>query len=139
MTDTIIIGAGAAGMMAAYAAARRGKQVVLLEKMDQPGRKLRITGKGRCNLTNTAPLKDFLTHVGSDPRFMRNSFSVFFNTQLMDLFEELGVPLVVERGNRVYPKSGKSLDIPIRQAENIWCRPAEPMTHTFRHFPLGNA
>lgn len=111
MTDTIIIGAGAAGMMAAYAAARRGKQVVLLEKMDQPGRKLRITGKGRCNLTNTAPLKDFLAHVGSDPRFMRNSFSVFFNTQLMDLFEELGVPLVVERGNRVYPKSGKSLDI----------------------------
>ena len=111
MSDTVIIGAGAAGMMAAYAAARRGKEVLLLEKMDQPGRKLRITGKGRCNLTNTAPLKDFLTHVGSDPRFMRNSFSAFFNTQLMDLFEELGVPLVVERGNRVYPKSGKSLDI----------------------------
>ena len=111
MSDTIIIGAGAAGMMAAYAAAKRGKQVLLLEKMDQPGRKLRITGKGRCNLTNTAPLKDFLTHIGSDPRFMRNSFSAFFNTQLMELFESLGVPLIVERGDRVYPKSGKSLDI----------------------------
>lgn len=107
----IVVGAGAAGMMAAYVAAQRGMQVLLLEKMDQPGRKLRITGKGRCNLTNTAPLKDFLTHVGSDARFMRNSFSVFFNNELMDFFESHGVPLVVERGDRVYPKSGKSLDI----------------------------
>lgn len=107
----VIVGAGAAGMMAAYVAAQRGLHVILLEKMDQPGRKLRITGKGRCNLTNTAPLKDFLTHVGSDARFMRNSASVFFNRELMDLFESLGVPLVVERGDRVYPKSDKSLDI----------------------------
>lgn len=107
----IIVGGGAAGMMTALMAARRGKEVLLLEKMQQPGLKLRITGKGRCNLTNTATMKDFLTHVGQDPRFMRNSFSQFFNTQLMALFEELGVPLVVERGNRVYPKSGKSLDI----------------------------
>ena len=107
----IVVGAGAAGMMAAYMAAQRGLNVVLLEKMDQPGRKLRITGKGRCNLTNTASLKDFLTHVGSDSRFMRNSFSVFFNRELMDFFESVGVPLVVERGSRVFPKSGKSLDI----------------------------
>lgn len=111
MSDVIIVGAGAAGMMAAYTAAQRGRQVLLLEKMNQPGLKLRITGKGRCNLTNTSPLKEFLQHVGSDPRFMRNSFSSFFNTQLMELFESLGVPLVVERGSRVYPKSGKSLDI----------------------------
>lgn len=97
--------------MAAYVAAQRGLKVLLLEKMDQPGRKLRITGKGRCNLTNTAPLKDFLTHVGSDARFMRNSAAVFFNRELMDFFESLGVPLVVERGDRVYPRSGKSLDI----------------------------
>lgn len=107
----IIIGAGAAGMMAAYRAAERGRQVILIEKMDQPGRKLRITGKGRCNLTNTASLKEFLTHVGSDSRFMRNTFSTFFNTELMDFFEQHGVPLTVERGNRVYPQSGKSLDI----------------------------
>ena len=107
----IVVGGGASGMMAALVAARRGKQVLLLEKMQQPGLKLRITGKGRCNLTNTAPMKEFLAHVGQDPRFMRNSFAQFFNTQLMDFFEELGVPLVVERGNRVYPKSGKSLDI----------------------------
>ena len=98
-------------MMAAHAAASRGKQVTLVEKMAQPGLKLRITGKGRCNLTNTSTLKDFLTHVGSDPRFLRNSFSQMFNTQLMEFFEQHGVPLVVERGNRVYPSSGKSLDI----------------------------
>ncbi len=107
----IIVGAGAAGMMAAYRAAERGRQVVLLEKMDQPGRKLRITGKGRCNLTNTATLKEFLPHVGSDSRFLRNTFSSFFNNELMAFFEQLGVPLTVERGNRVYPQSGKSLDI----------------------------
>ena len=111
MNDVIIIGAGAAGMMAALYAARRGRQVLLIEKMPQPGLKLRITGKGRCNLTNTAPLKEFLHHVGSDSRFLRNAASTFFNTELMELFESLGVPLTVERGSRVYPKSGKSLDI----------------------------
>lgn len=98
-------------MMAAITAAKRGRKVVLLEKMDQAGRKLRLTGKGRCNLTNTASIKDFLAHVGSDSRFMRNSFSMFFNQELMQFFEDHGVPLVVERGLRVFPKSGKSLDI----------------------------
>ena len=107
----IVVGGGAAGMMAAIAAADQGAQVVLLEKMDQPGRKLRITGKGRCNLTNTAPLKDFLTHIGPDSQWPRNCFAQLFNTQLIEFFEAHGVPLVEERGNRVYPKSGKSLDI----------------------------
>lgn len=107
----IIVGAGAAGLMAAVAAAGQGAEVVLIEKMDQAGRKLRITGKGRCNLTNTAPMKDFLTHVGSDSRWMRNSFAQMYNQQLMDFFEQRGVPLVVERGSRVYPRSGKALDI----------------------------
>ena len=97
--------------MAAVTAAERGKQVLLLEKMDQAGRKLRITGKGRCNLTNTAPLKDFLTHIGSDSRFLRNCFAQFYNEELMRFFEERGVRLTVERGNRVYPASGKALDI----------------------------
>lgn len=98
-------------MMAAITAAQRGKRVVLLEKMDQAGRKLRLTGKGRCNLTNTAPVKDFLAHVGSDSRFLRNCFSAFFNQELMKFFEEHGVPLTIERGLRVFPQSGKSLDI----------------------------
>lgn len=107
----VIVGAGAAGMMAAITAAEQGAQVVLVEKMDQAGRKLRITGKGRCNLTNTAVLKDFITHIGPDGRWLRNCFAQMFNTQLMDFFEQRGVPLVEERGSRVYPKSGKSLDI----------------------------
>ena len=98
-------------MMAATAAAQDGKRVMVLEKMDQPGRKLRITGKGRCNLTNTSTLKDFMAHVGSDARFLRNCFARFYNTELMEFFEERGVALTVERGNRVYPASGKALDI----------------------------
>lgn len=111
MSRVVIVGAGAAGMMAAVAAASQGADVVLLEKMDQPGRKLRITGKGRCNLTNTASLKDFLSHIGPDKQWLRNCFAQFFNTQLMEFFEQRNVPLVEERGGRVYPKSGKSLDI----------------------------
>ena len=111
MNKVIIVGAGAAGMMAAVAAASQGAEVVLLEKMDQPGRKLRITGKGRCNLTNTASLKDFLSHIGPDKQWLRNCFAQFFNTQLMEFFEQRGVPLVEERGGRIFPKSGKSLDI----------------------------
>ena len=105
--------------MAATAAAESGKQVVLLEKMDQPGRKLRISGKGRCNLTNTATLKEFMTHVGSDARFLRNCFARFFNTELMDFFEKRGVPLTVERGNRVFPSSGKALDIFLALVEEL--------------------
>lgn len=111
MNRIIVVGAGAAGMMAALAAARQGAEVVLVEKMDQPGRKLRITGKGRCNLTNTAPIKDIIAHIGPDGRWMRNSLALLSNTQLMDFFEQGGVPLTEERGGRVFPRSGKSLDI----------------------------
>lgn len=107
----IVVGAGAAGMMAAIAAAESGQEVLLLEKMDQAGRKLRITGKGRCNLTNTAALKDFLQHIGSESNFMRNAFARFFNQELMQFFENHNVPLTIERGSRVFPASGKSLDI----------------------------
>ena len=109
--DTIVVGGGASGLMAAVTAAGRGKRVLLLEKMDQTGRKLRITGKGRCNLTNTSPLRDTLPHIGSDARFLRNAYGRFFNQQLMDFFEQRGVALTVERGNRVFPASGKALDI----------------------------
>jgi len=111
MSRVVVVGAGAAGMMAAVAAAEQGAEVVLIEKMDQAGRKLRITGKGRCNLTNTAPIKDFVAHIGPDGRWLRNCFSQLFNTQLMEFFERRNVPLIEERGHRVFPKSGKSLDI----------------------------
>ncbi len=121
--DVIVVGGGAAGLMAAVTAAERGRRVLLLEKMDQAGRKLRITGKGRCNLTNTNPLRDTLPHIGSSTAgatnkpgqtggvWLRNAYGRFFNQELMDFFEERGVPLVVERGNRVYPASGKALDV----------------------------
>lgn len=98
-------------MMATLAAAERGRRVLLLEKMDQPGRKLRISGKGRCNLTNTATLQDTLPHIGSDARFLRNAYGAFFNKELIAFFESLGVPLAEERGGRVFPKSGKAQDV----------------------------
>lgn len=126
--DVIIVGAGAAGLMAAVVAAERGRNVLLLEKMDQAGRKLRITGKGRCNLTNTSPLRDTLTHIGPDSRWLRNAYGRFFNQELMDFFESRGVALTVERGNRVYPASGKSLDIflalinELEQRDNVTIR-----------------
>ena len=109
--DIVIIGAGAAGLMAATIAAEKQQTILLVEKMDQAGRKLRITGKGRCNLTNTSPIKEFISHIGSDGRFMRNAFSMFFNNELMQFFEQKGVTLNIERGSRVFPQSGKALDI----------------------------
>ena len=109
--DIVIIGAGAAGLMAATIAAEKQQKILLIEKMDQAGRKLRITGKGRCNLTNTSPIKEFISHIGSDGRFMRNAFSMFFNNELMQFFEQKGVALNIERGSRVFPQSGKALDI----------------------------
>lgn len=109
--DIVIIGAGAAGLMAATIAAEKQQTILLVEKMDQAGRKLRITGKGRCNLTNTSPIKEFISHIGSDGRFMRNAFSMFFNNELMQFFEQKGVALNIERGSRVFPQSGKALDI----------------------------
>jgi predicted Rossmann fold flavoprotein len=109
--DIVIIGAGAAGLMAVTIAAEKQQTILLVEKMDQAGRKLRITGKGRCNLTNTSPIKEFIAHIGSDGRFMRNAFSMFFNNELMQFFEQKGVTLNIERGSRVFPQSGKALDI----------------------------
>lgn len=121
--DVIVVGGGAAGLMAAVTASGRGRRVLLLEKMDQAGRKLRITGKGRCNLTNTASLRDTLPHIGSSTAgttrkpgqaggvWLRNAYGRFFNHELMQWFEEHGVPLVEERGGRVFPASGRSLDI----------------------------
>ena len=121
--DVIVVGGGAAGLMAACTAAERGRKVLLLEKMDQAGRKLRITGKGRCNLTNTNSLRDTLPHIGSSTTgttkkpgqtggvWLRNAYGRFFAPELMEWFEQRGVELTVERGNRVYPASGKALDI----------------------------
>ena len=107
----IVVGAGASGLMAAGQAAQMGASVLLLEKMDRPGRKLRITGKGRCNLTNVAPVSDFIAHFGPSGCFLRQAFYRFFTSDLLALFEELGVPTVTERGGRVFPVSQEARDV----------------------------
>jgi len=107
----IVVGAGAAGLMAAGQAAEQGAGVLLLEKMRRPGRKLRITGKGRCNLTNTAPLSKFITRFGSDGQFLRQAFYRFFTPDLMAFFDDLNVPTVTQRGGRVFPASEEAQDV----------------------------
>jgi predicted Rossmann fold flavoprotein len=107
----IVIGAGAAGMMAAGQAAENGADTLLLEKMKRPGRKLCITGKGRCNITNAGEIAEFIEHFGRTGSFLRQAFSRFFNTDLMDFFKELGLEVVTERGGRVFPASGKAPDV----------------------------
>jgi len=107
----IVIGAGAAGLMAAGQAAEAGADVLLLEKMNRAGRKLCITGKGRCNLTNVSDLSDFIDHFGRTGKFLRQAFSRFFTPDLLDFFEGLGLELVTERGGRVFPASGKATDV----------------------------
>ena len=109
--DAIIIGAGSAGMMAAIRAAERNRNVLLLERNDIPGKKLLISGKGRCNLTNSCDIEDFLEKFSRSRDFLRNSFAKFFNADLMSFFEDAHVKLKTERGGRVFPESDKSGDI----------------------------
>lgn len=109
--DSIVIGGGAAGMMAAVTAARLGKKVAVFEKNDRPGRKLRITGKGRCNVTNFCDTDELMNNIPVNNRFLYSSFSNFSPQDVMDFFENAGVPLKVERGNRVFPVSDKAEDI----------------------------
>ncbi len=111
MTDTIIVGAGAAGCMAAVFAARYGKSVMMFESGSRIGRKLRITGKGRCNVTNNSSTEEHMRNIPVNSRFMYSAFSQFGAEETMNFFEELGVPLKTERGNRVFPVSDKAEDI----------------------------
>ena len=114
MKHVIVIGGGAAGCMAAVAAAQKGAAVTLLERNPKLGRKLYITGKGRCNVTNDCPAEEFLRHVRTNPRFLYSSLGAFPPAKTMELFEGLGVELKVERGRRVFPVSDKAEEI--RQA-----------------------
>ncbi len=111
MTDIIIIGGGAAGCMAAVQAARLGRSVAVFEKNERTGRKLRITGKGRCNVTNNSTIEEHMRNIPVNPRFLYSSYSCFDAVDTMNFFEELGVPLKTERGNRVFPVSDKADDI----------------------------
>ena len=111
MSKVLIIGGGAAGMMAAVSAAQNGNNVELFEKNEKLGKKLFITGKGRCNITNAAELEDFFPAVTSNPKFLYSAFYTFTNEQAISFFEELGVKTKVERGGRVFPESDHSSDV----------------------------
>ena len=111
MKKVIVIGGGAAGMLAATAAAEAGARVTLLEKNEKLGKKLFITGKGRCNLTNAADMQTVMANVMSNPRFLYSAFSEFTNRDIMKRVEDNGCPLKTERGNRVFPVSDHSSDV----------------------------
>ncbi len=117
MAKVIIIGGGAAGMIAAYSAALTSKQVILLEKNEKLGKKIFITGKGRCNLTNASDMNTVMENVVSNRRFLFSAFKNFTNKDIMNLVENNGTKLKIERGNRVFPVSDHSSDI-IRSLEN---------------------
>ncbi|MBA3051563.1 NAD(P)/FAD-dependent oxidoreductase, partial [bacterium] len=108
MKKVIVVGGGPAGLMAAITASEESADVTLLEKMPSAARKLAITGKGRCNLTNSAGMADFLKKFSDGGRFIKPSFYRFFNSDLMEFFENNNVPLKTERGGRVFPESDKS-------------------------------
>ncbi len=130
MYDAIVIGAGAAGLMAAAEAARAGRSVLLLEKMEKAGRKIRITGKGRCNLTNARPAEEFIDHVRANAYFFNVAFSEFNNRATIRFFERLGVKLDIERSERVFPHSGKAWDIANALTEYCEEHGVEIMYHT---------
>ncbi|MBW2544810.1 MAG: NAD(P)/FAD-dependent oxidoreductase [Deltaproteobacteria bacterium] len=109
--NVVVVGGGASGMMASGQAAEMGADTLLLEKMHRPGRKLGITGKGRCNLTNVASLPEIISHFGSNGVFLRQAFHRFSNDELVAFFGDLGVSTVVERGGRIFPESGQARDV----------------------------
>ena len=111
MSEVIVVGGGAAGMIAAICSAGEGNRVTLLEKNEKLGKKLFITGKGRCNLTNAGDIEDLMGHVVTNREFLYSAFYSFTNEQMMEWMEQWGCPVKVERGNRVFPVSDKSSDV----------------------------
>ena len=111
MNNVVVIGGGAAGMMAAVYAARAGARVTLLERNEKLGKKIYITGKGRCNVTNAAEGEGFMQSIMRSPRFCYAALSLLDSRGVMDFFESAGVPLKIERGERVFPQSDHASDI----------------------------
>ena len=109
--DVLVIGGGAAGLMAAAAAGERGLKTAILEPNRDLGRKVRLTGKGRCNVTNACPVRDFLRRVPTNPKFLYSSLTAFPPEETMRFFESIGVPLKIERGDRVFPVSDNAHDV----------------------------
>lgn len=111
MSKVVIVGGGAAGMLAAIVCAENGNDVTLYEKNEKLGKKLFITGKGRCNITNACDIEELFQNVVGNPRFLYSAFYGFSNFDMMDFLEQKGLPLKTERGNRVFPQSDKSSDV----------------------------
>lgn len=109
--NVIVVGAGPAGLLAAGRAAELGAKVLILEKMRSEGRKLLITGKGRCNVTNSAPISEFITHVFPNGRFLKNAFSKYFSEDILALLARYNVDISLERGGRYFPASQKAMDV----------------------------
>ena len=109
--DVLVVGGGAAGLLAAGMAAKRGHRVTVVERNPRMARKVMITGKGRCNVTNACSVQECVDNTPGNGRFLYSAFSAFPPQDVMSFFEEQGVPLKTERGNRVYPVSDKAVDI----------------------------
>ena len=131
----VIIGAGAAGLIAAAESAKRGNDTVLLEKNARPARKVMITGKGRCNVTNACfELDELISNVVTNPRFMYSAFSAFMPYDTIALVEDMGVPTKIERGNRVFPVSDRAVDIVDALVKNATESGAKIVTGTAKAF-----
>ncbi|MBQ9572254.1 MAG: NAD(P)/FAD-dependent oxidoreductase [Acidaminococcaceae bacterium] len=111
MPDIVVIGGGAAGLMAGITAAEQGASVVVLERMREPGKKMMITGKGRCNITNACPISEFIPNLPGNGKFLFSALQQFTNEDLLRFFQERGLETVTERGGRVFPASGKAKDV----------------------------
>ena len=109
--DLIVIGGGPAGLMAAGTAAERGVRTLLLERMPRIGTKLRITGKGRCNITNARPIESYLPFLHGNVALAQNALQRFTNQQIVELLNAEGVSTILERGDRIYPLSGRASDV----------------------------
>lgn len=109
--QVVIIGGGPAGMLAAISSARNGNKVTILEKMDMLGKKILVTGKGRCNITSSLPIDDFIKNIPGNGMFMYSSFSNFDNQDILNILKDEGVETKIERGNRIFPVSDKADDV----------------------------
>lgn len=129
MSKVVVIGGGAAGMMAAYASGMSGHQVILLEKNEKLGKKIYITGKGRCNFTNACETEDFFKNVVTNEKFLYSSLYTFCPQQMMDFIEEYGTPVKVERGNRAFPQSDHASDITKALTKALDCVGVKVLLH----------
>lgn len=133
----VVIGGGAAGLIAAAESAKLGNDVVIIEKMPRPARKVMITGKGRCNVTNACfDMEDLIANVPTNPRFLYSAFSAFMPYDTIALVEEMGVPTKIERGNRVFPVSDKAVDIVDALVKNATLSGAKIVQGTVKSFVL---